>query len=279
MKFSYHNHSVNSDGHNTIAEMCDAACRFGMDYFAVTDHIHSDETPEWTLNYTDYPRYLAEIAEQKKLYAGRMTVFSGIEADWYRGLGTHYSRYEHLIGKIDLTVGSVHILNPNRINYIIDDGSDIYLACLNEGFSGNVREMVKYYYQSYIEMVESLRPNLAAHIDLLQKNNSQLQIFDEREDYCVQLMHDVAAALSEQNIPTEVNGGGAYRYGNNVYYPSPSFISILREHNVRFTVGLDAHSTDMVSGYYDASLRYLKEHGVKELWYFDGCEWLPSAIE
>ena len=279
LKFSYHNHTFYSDGHDTPEAMAKAAFDAGLSYFAFTDHIHSDLFPSWTLQIKDFPQYAAHIGRVKEEYAGKMTIFTGIEADWYKGRGTHFSHYQEISPSLDFTVGSIHVLSPGGVDYLIDDDMPTYAACLNKGYGGDAKAMITDYYEGYLEMICDFKPDLLGHIDIMQKNNPESRFFDESEPWCVRLQETLAKEIAKRNLVTEVNGGGAYRYGNGVTYPSEQFLSILREADVRLTIGLDAHSVDMVTSYYDASLGYLKKAGFSELWYYDGAQWKSQPLE
>lgn len=279
MKFSYHNHSDFSDGSDNMSDMLKKAYESGFTHFAMTDHIHSDQTPQWTVTYDRYEEYLTQIERLKREYEGKMTVFSGIEADWYNGEGTFYGRFDLLKGRIDLTVGSVHNLLANGGNYIIDGSVKDYEECLYFGFYGKIKDMVACYYESYMEMVENFHDaDLFAHIDLIRKNNAGNVYYDENEKWVQDLQKSLAKKLAKSGKVTEINGGGAYRRNNNVYYPSAQFIEYLRNENVRFTIGLDAHSTDMVDSYYDKSISYAKSSGIDTLYAFDGERWVAQDI-
>ncbi len=279
MKFSYHNHTTFSDGSDSMGDMLSFAEDSGFDIFAVTDHIHSDQTPYWTVTYDRYEEYLGEINKYKALYDGKMKILSGIEADWYNGQGTYYGRYELLKDKVDITLGSVHNLLANGGNYIIDGSEKDFEECLYFGFYGNIKDMVACYYESYGEMAENFaQADLLCHIDLIRKNNAGNKYYDEDEKWVKDLEKALARKMGSYGRVTEINGGGAYRRKNDVYYPSYRFVEYLKNENVRFTVGLDAHSTEMVSGYYDESLVYLKNAGIDKLYYFDDGKWTETFL-
>ena len=277
MKFSLHNHSFFSDGSCSMQEMFDAAVSGGFDIFAMTDHIHSDLTADWTMSFDRYDAYLSALDKYKKEYEGKLTIFTGIEADWYIGKGTYFGRYEMLRDRLDITVGSVHNIFANGGHYVVDDGKEEFRACINEGFGGNVKDMVACYYEIYGDMAENfIEADFLGHIDLIRKNNADGEFFDENEKWVKDLQKGLAKKMGRYERITEINGGGAYRRNNDVYYPSGQFIEYLREAGVRFTMGLDAHNTDMVNSYYDRSIRYMRDCGIDTLWYFEGGKWIPT---
>ncbi|MBR6801866.1 MAG: histidinol-phosphatase HisJ family protein [Eubacteriaceae bacterium] len=274
MKISFHNHSVFSDGSDTMQDMLSCAYNEGFTHFAMTDHIHSDQTPQWTVTYDRYEEYLNEIKRFKDMYDGKMKIYTGIEADWYNGEGTYYGRYESLAGKLDITLGSVHNLLANGGNYIIDGSRSDFEECLYFGFYGNIKDMVACYYESYMEMAENFtQADLLCHIDLIRKNNAGNAYYDEDEKWVKDLEKALAKKMGMYDRVTEINGGGAYRKKNDVYYPSCRLIEYLKNENVRFTIGLDAHSTEMVKGYYDASISYAKKAGIDTLYVFNDGKW------
>ena len=89
----------------------------------------------------------------------------------------------------------------------------------------------------------------------------------------IALQENLAKLVAQLGLITEVNGGGAYRYKNNIYYPSAQFLRILKENNVKMTIGLDSHSVPMVDGYYQDSLNLLKKAGYRSLYYYDDNNW------
>lgn len=279
LKFSYHNHTNYSDGLNSPEEMAQTAYESGFTHFSFTDHVYSEDYPDWTLNPDSFERYAEHINSIKKAYQGKMKIFTGIEADWYKGRKTYFSHYEELSPLLDFTVGSIHVLSPNGVNYLIDGSIDFYENCLNDGYGGNAEKMVTDYFESYSEMAAGLKPNLLAHIDIMRKNNPANRFFDEKEKWVVKLQQQLAKEIKKLGLITEVNGGGAYRYRNDTFYPSNQFLEILKDEGVKITIGLDAHSVEMVNGYYAQSVGLLKKSGYKEAYYFEDGVWKAAALE
>lgn len=279
LKFSYHNHTNYSDGADSPEEMIQKAFAAGFTHFAVTDHIYSEDYPDWTLNPKSFQPYTDHINALKKAYQGKMKIFTGIEADWYKGRKTYFTHYEELAPTLDFTVGSIHVLTPGGVNYLIDGPASLYEDCLNYGYGGSIEKMVTDYFESYSEMVAGLKPDLLAHIDIMRKNNPANRFFDEREKWVVKLQRQLAKEIKKLDLVTEVNGGGAFRYQNNTFYPSDQFFEILKDEGVKITIGLDAHSVEMVNGYYAQSVGLLKKAGYTEAHYFEDGNWKMVLLE
>ena len=278
VKCSFHNHTGYSDGYGTPEEMIKKAVGADFTHYAFTDHIYCPYDSSWTLSPDTFDIYTDHIARIKDEYGDKMLILTGIEADWYRGTGTEGTGFEELSEKLDFVVGSVHFLNPGSGVFIIDGSEKEFEVCLRDGFGGNIRNLVTYYYESYMEMAEGLRPDLMAHPDIIRKNNIS-GFFDETESWYTDLIGRCAKTLAKYNLVTEVNGGGNYRYRNNVIYPSEPFMKFLKDENVRITIGLDAHSTDMLTDYYDFSAEYLLANGYSSFCYFEGGIWKDCSLE
>jgi histidinol-phosphatase (PHP family) len=222
--------------------------------------------------------HISPKSKHKRDYAGKMKIYTGIEADWYKDHGTYFSRYEELAPKLDFTVGAVHVLFPNEI-YLIDGCFEYYESCINEGYGGDVGKMVSDYYETYLQMIEGLKPDLLAHVDLIRKNNYAGKYYDGGAPYIRRYEKSIAEAIRDNGLVTEINGGGNYRYRNDIWYPSDSMLEEFLACEVKMTVGLDAHAADMLTAYHKQSLLKLKSAGFKTVYYYEDGAWLPIAID
>ncbi len=105
LKGAFHNHTTESDGSNTLAEMTEAAQALGWDYLGIADHSKSSRQA----NGLTEERLLAQVAEIRALNASRRfktRVFAGSEcdilADGKLDLG------DAVLAKLDYVVVSVH---------------------------------------------------------------------------------------------------------------------------------------------------------------------------
>ena len=279
LKVSYHNHTNYSDGIDTPDAIAHAAYDAGYTHFAFTDHVYSTDYAKGTINPEDYKKYTDHINRLKEMYQGKMQIITGIEADWYKGKNTRDSKYEIVAPMIDFTVGSVHVLSPNGVDYLIDGPVALYEDCLHAGYNGDAQAMVTDYFETYTEMTNELKPDLLGHIDIIRKNDPQAKYCDESQAWYIALQENLAKLIAQLGLITEVNGGGAYRYKNDIYYPSAQFLRILKENNVKMTIGLDSHSVPMVDGYYQDSLNLLKKAGYRSLYYYDDNNWKEADIK
>ncbi len=278
LKFSFHNHTYYSDGENSPEEMIAAAGKAGYTHYAFTDHIYSEVFEDWTMDYRKYDEYVQRIEKIKKDCEGAIKIYTGIEADWYKNHATHFSRFEQLRPKLDFVVGAVHVLMPCNDIYLIDGSAAEYELCLHNGYAGDADAMAADYYETYLQMIEGLKPDLLAHVDIMRKNNLDGVYYDNNAPFIRQYRKQIAEAIKAYDLVTEINGGGNYRYKNDVWYPSDAMFEELLKCEVKMTVGLDAHSVDMLTSYYDASLLKLAKAGFKVIYYYEDGEWLPIKL-
>ncbi|MDF1850979.1 MAG: DNA polymerase/3'-5' exonuclease PolX [Verrucomicrobiales bacterium] len=108
LRGTFHNHTVASDGKNTLQEMGDAAIELGLQYLGIADHSKSS----FQANGLDESRLREQIAEIRELnrgYAEAGTTFrilAGNEVDILKDGSLDFD--DELLGELDYTVASVH---------------------------------------------------------------------------------------------------------------------------------------------------------------------------
>jgi DNA polymerase (family 10) len=105
LRGAFHNHTTESDGRNTLAEMTAAAEALGWDYLGIADHSKAS----YQANGLSEERLRSQIAEIKALNAAkryRTHVFAGVECDILTDGRLDYD--DVLLGELDYVVVSVH---------------------------------------------------------------------------------------------------------------------------------------------------------------------------
>jgi DNA polymerase (family 10) len=100
-----HSHTDQSDGHNTIEEMLDAAAARGYDYYCVSDHTQSLTIA----NGMDEKRLLARIDEIDELNASgrwKMKILKGAEVDILADGGLDIE--DEVLAQLDVVTVSIH---------------------------------------------------------------------------------------------------------------------------------------------------------------------------
>lgn len=99
----YHTHTVHSHGTGTMADNIEAAIAIGLKEIAITDH----GLAHMAYGIKDMDKYLADIDEQKKRYAGRIKVLSGIELN-LTSLRGDTDMPQEIAGRFDVRIMGYH---------------------------------------------------------------------------------------------------------------------------------------------------------------------------
>ena len=105
IKGDLHMHTTASDGHNSIAEMAEAAIARGMQYIAITDHSKNLAM----INGLDDERALEHlkcIREVDKQMESRIRIFTGIEVDILADGALDLS--DEVLAQMDVVIASIH---------------------------------------------------------------------------------------------------------------------------------------------------------------------------
>jgi DNA polymerase (family 10) len=100
-----HMHTHESDGHNTILEMAEAAHARGLSYIAITEHSKNLAMARG-LDEKRALEHLARIREADRQMEGRMRIFTGIEVD-ILGDGA-MDLDDEVLAQMDVVIASVH---------------------------------------------------------------------------------------------------------------------------------------------------------------------------
>lgn len=108
LRGTFHNHTVASDGHDTLEKMAEAARELGLQYLGIADHSKSS----FQANGLDEKRLRAQIAEIRELNdrhaaeGGHFRLFAGSEVDILKNGDLDFG--EDLLAELDYAVASVH---------------------------------------------------------------------------------------------------------------------------------------------------------------------------
>lgn len=108
LRGTFHNHTVASDGRNTLEEMAAAAIEHGLQYLGIADHSKSS----FQANGLNETRLRAQIAEIRALNARyrdeglKFRLFAGNEVDILKDGSLDFD--DDLLGELDYVVASVH---------------------------------------------------------------------------------------------------------------------------------------------------------------------------
>jgi len=107
-----------------------------------------------------------------------------------------------------------------------------------------------------VALIDSELFEIAAHLDLVERNPAPREFATESH------YRQVAEAIERSRTVTELNAGRALGdYGE--YHPSPSFLAVLREHNVPITVGTHSHTPEALTDRIPHLAEWFEERAVE----------------
>ena len=270
-KVSLHGgHSGESCDHaqGTLRQILDAALTFGYDTFGVSEHaprlgepfLYANEVEQgWTVEklVEDFERYARGLPSLVEEFRGRLSVLRGFEAevvptDSYVEVMQEYRRRFNF----DYMVGSVHYVDEISI-----DGESQDFEKALESRSGLERLAVRYY-DTVSEMVESLRPEVVGHLDLIKLHGRRFGTLDSPT--VRRAGESTLEVIREQGCILDVNTAG-YRKGLGAPYPAPWLVKRARSLGIGFCFGDDSHSPADVGSGLDDARSYLLENGVESI--------------
>jgi DNA polymerase (family X) len=105
LRGTFHCHTNESDGRNTLPEMADAAYQLGLEYLGAADHSKSS----FQAHGLDEKRLLSQIEQIRALnqsFGNDFHIFSGVECDILKDGALDFS--DEILSELDYVVASVH---------------------------------------------------------------------------------------------------------------------------------------------------------------------------
>jgi len=105
LRGTFHCHTSESDGRNTLSEMADAALQLGLEYLGIADHSKSS----FQAHGLDEKRLLTQVEQIRafnKSSGNDLHLFAGVECDILRDGTLDFS--DEILSQLDYVVASVH---------------------------------------------------------------------------------------------------------------------------------------------------------------------------
>ena len=191
--------------------------------------------------------YVALVGRAREVFAGRVDVCLGLEADYFEG---YESWLEKQLASQDFqyVLGSVHPhMAEHRARYGCEDP----------------RDMQRTYFRLLAQSAETRLFDCLSHPDLI-KNMTY-------EDWDVTAaMDDIRHALDRiavTGVAMELNTSGRFKAVPE-FNPGRTMLMEMQQRNIPVVLGADAHTPDRVADGYEAALDLLAECGFSSIYMF-----------
>jgi histidinol-phosphatase (PHP family) len=216
--------------------------------------------------------YCAEVNAAKKKWAGRLSVYLGLEADYIEGEATPGQWNREKYG-LDYIIGSVHYVpTPKGALLEVDGSQEAFRELVDAHFAGDAAELARVYFDCVEKMALEGGFDILGHFDLVKKNNRD-SVFFSFDDPVYQKAAArtavfVAQAQKIDGFAVEVNTGAIARGTYPDTYPSAVVLRLLS--GVPFIITTDAHHPDHLGAGYDRAIANIREAGCGESAFFEG---------
>lgn len=158
----------------------------------------------------------------------------------------------------DYIVGSVHDVQSRVIDFSAEQTRTI------AGEFGGTEALQTQYFDAVIDLVQTLRPEVVGHIDLIRKFDGPQPTFSPRVWRRIEAALEVVRATGgvlDVNCAT-------HRRGLGPVYPLPEILARACQLDIPVTLGDDSHGAHDVGVGLDASVRAIANAGYREVAYF-----------
>lgn len=251
-----------------LREVLESAVRAGYHTFGVTEHaprvearfLYPNEValgwdvPKIVADFERYAQTLPILVEQ---FADRLVVLRGFEievvpaASYVQLMQEYRRRYQ-----FEYIVGSVHYVDEISIDGSVEDFQRAMEAC------GGLEPLVIRYYRTVTQMVEALRPEVVAHLDLIKLHGNRFGSLDTPA--IRRAAQEALEAVRDTSGILEVNTAG-YRKGLGEPYPASWLVQTAHRMGIGFCFGDDSHCVEQVGFGIDMAREHLLRNGVSSV--------------
>jgi histidinol-phosphatase (PHP family) len=281
--FSYHGgHSGEFCAHakSTLEEVVDTAIARGFTHYGLSEHCPRYRTEDLYPGEEDlglaglataFDAYVKRAFALRDARAGEIELLIGFETEtlppegWLEAMTA--LRQAH---PFDYIVGSVHDICGRWVDFSLAD-----TAALADDLGGPEALQIAYF-EAVTTMVEKLRPDIVAHLDLVRKFEPPRFGFSPQ---VLSVVEKTLEAIRESGGILDVNCA-AFRNGYGPVYPLPQILERAQTMGIRVTLGDDSHGVETVGVGLDQSLAAIAAAGYDRVAYLTRADgWRDAALD
>lgn len=274
-----HTHCCLDDGQKSLESYVVQALKIGFTSLGFSCHtpLHS-QSDEWRLQAEDFPIYINEISRLKQEYGSKIEIYAGLEMDYLDETkelaGSEYSEV------LDFSIAAVHGMyhKPTGTYLTIDGPVEEFELLLKDNFSGNIREMVSYYYHLQKCLIRNYTFDVLAHCDLIKKRNTNNTYFDQNDSWYRDLSISMLEEAGRDGTRLEVNTGGLSRGATTEVYPSSRMLRKCAVLGIPLVLSSDAHDPEHLDYYYPEALEEMRVAGYRNIQYIKSGKWCSLSV-
>lgn len=256
---NFHTHSFWCDGKNTTEDFVLFAIEEGFKQIGFSSHAPMPYNLHWTL--MSHDRLLSYVSDVRKL-ADKYTnidILCGLEADFIQDITRPFAELTEEY-KLDYIIGAVHLVRVRNCDelFFIDGNKEDYYSYMAKNLKNNGKKACLFYYEQIMQMIETQKFHILAHLDKIKMNNAN-KYFKEEEHWYQDIIGEVLKLIKNKGIILEVNTRGFYKGKINDFFPSKWIITEAANMGIPLLVQSDAHKVQELKGGMKEGYDFLKE--------------------
>ena len=258
---NYHSHCTFCDGRSIPEDFVRFAITHGFRAYGFSSHSPLPFETFWNMSKDDMPEYLQEINRLKQKYSDQLEIYAGLEIDYLdETYNASIPYFQEL--PLDYRIGSIHFLPVSERlveeNMVCIDGSfREYAHSVERHFEGDVRLLVKRFFDTTMKMIEAGGIDIVGHMDKIYMNGQKYEIFNFEEDWYRKPFEACLDLVQEKGLMVEVNTKNWTK--KKELYPRVEYLSRMREMNIPVMVNSDCHYPDLVNDGRKEAFKLLKQ--------------------
>lgn len=264
MYYDCHMHTTNSDGKNTVHEMCVSAIEKGVSGITITDHADMNFYMERdTLN--RIKASIEDVTSAREEFGDKLKILKGIELGEYT-IAPKMAEEVLSLNCFDAVLCSVHFvpkagwsLSYNRIDFQNNMTTD-----------DEINEYIDYYFDLLSETVDAFDFDILAHIHCPVRyisgkwgRKSDIMLFEDK-------ICGILEKIIKRNIALELNTVRLKNEEGKYNFSLDKILSLYKQLGGKMvTFGSDAHNEAGVGRNFDEARALLKECGFDSVYYFE----------
>lgn len=263
MFFDTHTHSTNSDGKDTVEDMCLSAIENGIDGLTITDHAnihkyHNDNT------YGRILKSIADVSEAKDKYGNKLKILTGVELGEY-AMAPQCAKELLSLDCFDAVLCSVHYIPKS--GWLTEYGKIDFQNCLT---TEEINNYISLYFDLLSQTIDLFDFDILAHIHgpvryITGKYNipSNIMLFEDK-------IRGVLEKIIKKNAALEINTIYLTDKDGKYNFSLDKILCIYKELGGKMvTLGSDAHHKRYIGNNFAKAISLLKSCGFDSYYYFE----------
>lgn len=265
MKWSnYHQHTHYDDGTKSIEEHVIAAIDQGVVSLGFSGHCPVPFDNNWSMKRADLQRYFDEIDLSRQRHHNCIQIYKSLETDYIPGLININTPWLQAL-PLDYSIGSVHFVGAyeHGRHWEIDGPHQLFLDGLDKIYSGDVKYVVRRYFDLTRQMVREACPDVIGHLDKIKMQNRGL--WNENDRWYKNELLETLEEIKASKAIIEVNTRGIYKKLTSEPYPGKWLLQQIKQMSIPIQLNSDAHHPGEITNNFSGTAKFLKTIGFKEL--------------